>query len=180
MLAASITQACVSFEVANSRASGRFNEAMLASYKRFFAADPLQCLPLLCDNKGPGRAYGASGKESYILPSRATLIVMPSSLLSQWHDEVVKWCPALAVYTLERPTLPLSLWLCPHQGRFIDLDSAGDGQCAECAFQRDVDVQAAQQWRHTPAHGGAAAHAAGARRAWVELQFRCCARPTLC
>jgi hypothetical protein len=71
----------VAFEVANKRACGTFEEGLLESYLEWVAQPPLASLwtnqPSICE-------------------SRATLVVVPASILDQWKNEVEKWDPALA------------------------------------------------------------------------------------
>lgn len=76
------SHAAVAFEVANDRALGHFDEKRMPAIAEFIAADPLI---------GLREAKGA------VLASRATLVVVPASILHQWSSEVERWAPHLAV-----------------------------------------------------------------------------------
>jgi hypothetical protein len=102
------TYASLAFEVANGRALGTFREETIGSYRAFVgpAQDPLAQL---------------GAKDGSILESRATLVVAPSSLLGQWHREVQKWAPHLAVYVFQAPSTYRDWWYCHHAGAWRNM-----------------------------------------------------------
>lgn len=80
------SHAAKAFTVANELAlGGDVSRVKLAALKRWCRDDPLNLLGVL--------------DEPYLVESRATLILVPASLISQWQAELLRWAPHLAVVT---------------------------------------------------------------------------------
>jgi len=82
LLARLPSHAAVAFEVANDRALAHFDEGRMGAISSFLAADPLSGL------------LAATG---CVIASRATLVVVPASIMHQWAAEIRRWAPHLAV-----------------------------------------------------------------------------------